>query len=275
MREGGTMVYPDPVFLIGGDSYITLELGDDGSLYLNLYILNVEKMMRAAEFPWLIDTTAARTTIMVQYDPIKIHADGVVLELRGLISSGVNVPEKVPSKLIHLPVLYNDPMTRECAKAHHMPPNLEVIAEENNISPEDVIRIHSHPRYFISYTCFTYGSFGAFPIDHVMILKNSKYKLPRKWTPAGALGMGGTTTNLYATSSPGGVMLLGHVPVRTFDTACRNKYFREHRLLVHPGDTIRFHPISENEHDYIIKHADEYVYRIDDITIGWRENADL
>ncbi len=105
------MVYHDPVFLIGGDSYITLELGDDGSLYLNLYVLKVEKMMREANFPWLIDTTATRTTIMVQYDPIKIHADEVVAELRGLISSGVNVPEKVPSKLIHLPVLYNDPLT--------------------------------------------------------------------------------------------------------------------------------------------------------------------
>ncbi len=26
---------------------------------------------------------------------------------------------------------------------------------------------------------------------------------------------------------------------------------------------------------YIIKHVDEYVYRLEDITIEWRENTDL
>ncbi len=269
------MIYEDPVFLIGGDSFVTLELGNDGSLFLNLYILALEKMMREAEFPWLIDTTAMRTTIMIQYDPLRIKADGLIAGVRDLISDGVSVPEKVPSKLIHLPVYYNDPLTRECAGAFDMAPNLEIIAEENNMSIEEVIRIHSHPIYFVSYTCFTYGSLGAFPMDPSSVLKNSKYKVPRKETPPGTLGIGGTTTVLYPISSPGGLMMLGNSPVKTVDVESRNRLIEEDKLLVHPGDTLHFFPIEGKEYDYIKKHVDDYEYEIEQTFIGRRKHAGL
>ena len=258
------MVYREPVFYIGGDSFLTVELGDDGSLFLNVYILTLEKMIWEAKFPWLIDTTALRTTVMVHYDPFMAQADDVLEALKSLILSGVHVPEKVPSRIIHFPVYYDDPLTKACANQHGLAPNLEIVAKENDISTEEVIRIHSQPAYFVSYTSFMYGSFGAFPITLFTVLKNSKYKVPRKWTPSGTLGIGGTTTTFYSIVSPGGLMMLGNSPVKAFDLDGRNPFFRTDPLLVHPGDRLRFIPIKRKEYDRIKRHVDDYLYEIEE-----------
>lgn len=258
------MIYNEPIFHIGGDSFLTIELGDDGSLFLNLYILTLEKMIWESEIPGLIDTTALRTTIMIHYDPFIIRAHQLIKQLQDLIAGGVEVPKKFSSRLIHLPVYYNDPWTKECAKAFGLPPNLEIIAGENNISIEKVIEIHSKPIYFVSYTSFMYGSFGAFPIDPFTTLKNSKYKTPRKWTPPGTIGIGGTTTTYYSITSPGGLMMLGNIPVKTFDTEGRNKFFKEDPLLIHPGDRIRFFPIDGEEYEHIKENMDECFYKTEE-----------
>ena len=261
------MIYDDPIFLIGGDSFVTVELGDDGSLSLNLKILTYERMIWEAKIPGLIDTTALRNTIMIQYDPFVLQAYKLIERLRDLISAGIRVPQKIPSRLIYLPVYYNDPLTRECSKAFGLPPNIEILARENSISLEEVIEVHSHPTYFVSYTSFMFGSFGAFPIDPFTNLKNSKYKIPRKWTPPGTLGIGGTTTVCYSISSPGGVMMLGNIPVKTFDMGGGNKFFRDNPLLVHPGDQLRFVPIEKDEYEYLKKNRDDYCYKIEECSI--------
>lgn len=258
------MIYDEPIFLIGGDSFVTIELGDDGSLFLNLYILTFEKMILESKIPGLIDTTSLRTTIMVHYDPFVIQAQQLIEHLRTLISCGINIPPRIPSRLIYLPVFYNDPWTRECAREFGLLPNLEIIAKENNISVEEVIEIHSQPIYFVSYTSFMFGSFGAFPIDQKTVLKNSKYKKPRKWTPRGTLGIGGTTTNIYPVSSPGGIMMLGNIPVKTFDTEGRNIFFKEDPLLIHPGDRLKFFSIGKSEYEYMKKYVDDYSYKIEE-----------
>jgi allophanate hydrolase subunit 1 len=257
------MVYGEPVFHIGGDSFLTVELGDDGSLFLNIYILTLEKMIWEAEFPWLIDTTALRTTIMVHYDPFVAQAGDVTETLKSLILGGVRVPEKVPSKIIHLPVYYDDPWTKACAREYGLSANLEIVAKENEISTEEVIRIHSQPAYFVSYTSFMYGSFGAFPMAPFTVLKNSKYKVPRKWTPPGTLGIGGTTTTFYSIVSPGGLMMLGNSPVKTFDLDRQNPFFESDPLLVHPGDRLRFFPIKSKAYDQIKRHRDDYRYDVE------------
>jgi urea carboxylase len=258
------MIHEKPLFRIGGDSFVTVELGDDGSLRLNLFILTLEKKIWGARFPWLIDTTSLRTTIMVHYDPFIARANQVIEEIKSIISQGVRIPAAFPSKTVTLPVYYNDPWTRECARAFGMPPNLEMIARENNLSTSEVIRIHSDPDYFVSYTSFMYGSFGAFPIGGFRVLMNSKYAIPRKWTPPGTLGIGGTTTTYYSILSPGGLMMLGNIPVPTFDFDCRNARFREDPLLIRPGDRLRFIPIEGGEYDRLKRSNDEYDYEIEE-----------
>ena len=261
------MIYKEPRFLIGGDSFITLEVGDEGSLLMNLHVLTLEKMLWDSKIEGLIDTTALRTTIMIHYDPFIIQANRIIEHVRELTSDGVKIPQKIPSRVIYLPVYYNDPWSRECAAEYGVEPNVEIIAKDNHITPEEVIAIHSQPTYFVSYTSFMYGSFGAFPINPKTNLITSKYKIPRKWTPAGTVGMGGNTTAFYSVPSPGGIMMLGNIPVRTFDLEARNPFFKDDSLLIKPGDQLRFFSVDSDEFSYIKDHRDDYVYRVEESVI--------
>ncbi|MFC1824114.1 allophanate hydrolase subunit 1 [Thermodesulfobacteriota bacterium] len=261
------MIYSDPKFFIGGDCFITIELGDEGSLQMNLHVLTLEKIIWDSKMVGLIDTTALRTTIMIHYDPFMIQADKIIAHVRELTSEGVSVPEKIPSNIIHLPVYYDDPATRDCAAEYGVEPNIEIIARDNQTTPEAVIEIHSQPNYFVSYTSFMYGSFGSFPINPKTNLITSKYKIPRKWTPSGTLGMGGNTTAFYSVPSPGGIMMLGNIPVRTFDLEARNPFFKDDPLLIHPGEQLRFMPIQEDEYDYLKNHQDDYQYQTEECFI--------
>lgn len=264
------MMYEKPIFHIGGDSFVIVELGDDGSLALNLYILTYEKMIWEAKIPGLIDTTALRSTVMVHYDPLVIQGNRMIEYLRDLISGEIKVPGKIPSKIIYLPVYFNDPWTRECAIAHGVAPNVEILADENNISIQEVIQAITQPLWFVSYICFQYGNFQGIPIDPVRLLKNSKYKKPRKWTPAGTLGIGGQSIGFYSLRGPGGIMMLGIIPVKTFDTEGRNSFFKEDPLLIRPGNRVQFFPIESNEYAHIQRHADDYLYKIEN---GYIESA--
>ena len=116
------MVFKEPIILKGGDSNITIKFGDDGSLYLNLYILTFEKDLKFRKPEWLVDTTALRTTIMLTFDPLRIQIDDVIAKVEEIIADGISVPDEYPSRVVHLPVFYNDPLTRECAKSFDMPP---------------------------------------------------------------------------------------------------------------------------------------------------------
>lgn len=264
------MVFKDPVILKGGDSNITIKFGDDGGLYLNLYILTFEKIIKHRQLEWLVDTTALRTSIMLTFDPWQIQIDDVITTVEEAIADGIFVPDEYPSRIVHLPVFYDDPLTRECAKYFDMPPNLEVMAKENNTSVAKIIRRHAAPEYFVSYTSFMFGSVGAFPIGKYENIKNSKYKTPRTWTPPGTVGIGGSTTAIYSMKSPGGVMMLGNIPVKTYDIDAQNRHFVNDNLLVHPGDRIKFHSIDENQFRKLKSQTDSYSYEIENSSITWK-----
>lgn len=264
------MVFKKPNILKGGDSNITVKFGDDGSLYLNLYILTFEMIIRSRKPEWLVDTTALRTSIMLTFDPLLIQIDGVITAVEEIIADGISVPDEYTSRIVHLPVFYNDPLTRECAKCYDMPPNLEVMAKENNTSVDEIIRRHTEPEYFVSYTSFMFGSVGAFPIGKSINIKNSKYKTPRTWTPPGTVGIGGSTTAIYSMKSPGGVMMLGNIPVKTYDIDAKNKHFKNDSLLVHPGDRIKFHSIDQNRFEKLKSQKNSYSYEIENSLIKWQ-----
>jgi allophanate hydrolase subunit 1 len=233
--------------------------------------LTFEKFLKEKNPSWLIDTTALRTTIMLTFDPLLIKTDEVIDDVRNIISQGITVPDNYPSRVIHLPVYYNDPITIKCAESFGMGPNLEILARENGITIAEIIERHTSPEYFVSYTSFMFGSIGAFPIGNFTPIKNSKYKTPRTWTPPGALGIGGSTTTLYSIKSPGGLMMLGIVPVKTFDLEKKNIHFKKDPLLAHPGDRLKFTMINNEEYLDITNSIDKYIYNIENGYIDWKK----
>ncbi|MDL1951942.1 carboxyltransferase domain-containing protein, partial [Acidobacteria bacterium ACD] len=58
---------------------------------------------------------------------------------------------------------------------------------------------------------------------------------------AGSVGIAGGQTGIYPIDGPGGWRLIGRTPLRLFGTD------RDPMSLLHPGDRVRFRPVSEAE----------------------------
>jgi allophanate hydrolase subunit 1 len=75
--------------------------------------------------------------------------------------------------------------------------------------------------------------------------------------------------------SPGGVMMLGNIPVKTYDIDAKNIHFENDNLLVHPGDRIHFHSIDGNQYERLKSQKDSYSYEIENSHIEWKAYASM
>ncbi len=117
--------------------------------------------------------------------------------------------------------------------------DLNRVAELNGLSANEVIELHSSGDYQVSFIGFTPG----FPYISGMVEKLATPRLqsPRKRLPVGSIGIGGSQTGIYPSSTPGGWNLIGRTPLHIFDIQYPEK------ALLKMGDRISFNPISETE----------------------------
>ena len=117
--------------------------------------------------------------------------------------------------------------------------DLNRVAELNGLSANEVIELHSSGDYQVSFIGFTPG----FPYISGMVEKLATPRLqsPRKRVPVGSIGIGGSQTGIYPSSTPGGWNLIGRTPLHIFDIQHPEK------ALLKMGDRISFNPISETE----------------------------
>jgi len=98
-------------------------------------------------------------------------------------------------------------------------------------------------------------------LDPEMKVTAPRYEVPRTWSPARTVGLGGRSTASYAVVAPGGFQLIGRTPLELYDPKQRNVAFKDDPVLMRPGDRIRFIPISEGEYSEIRKKIKESTYR--------------
>ncbi|WP_052126140.1 5-oxoprolinase subunit PxpB [Ureibacillus massiliensis] len=114
--------------------------------------------------------------------------------------------------------------------------DLERVAEELNLTTEQVIKKHSEPTYKV----YLIGFLPGFPYlgglnKELFVPRLDK---PRKSVEKGSVGIGGRQTGIYPVTSPGGWNIIGKTPIDLFDVN-RNPAF-----LLQPGDQITFKSIS-------------------------------
>ena len=117
--------------------------------------------------------------------------------------------------------------------------DLNRVAELNGLSANEVIELHRSGDYQVSFIGFTPG----FPYISGMDGKLTTPRLqnPRNRVPDGSIGIGGSQTGIYSSSTPGGWNLIGRTPLHIFDIQYPEK------ALLKMGDRISFNPISETE----------------------------
>lgn len=247
------MIYASPRYLFSGDQYLTIEIGDEMTLEANFKVIGLDSAIKQAGIKGFIETFPGWRSLLLHYDSILIRTQDLISELKRLVEQ-IPVIKEVPSRLIELPVKYGG----------RWGPDLGFIAKSNNISPEEVVRIHSETIHWVGMVGFTPGSPQLMQLRPSMLLSVPKYTSPRIYTPQGTIGLGGSITAIYPVVSPGGYQMMGLTPVPIYDRFQSLSVFEKSPVLLRIGDRIKFVPVDIEEFDYIRQKVWEcsYEYKI-------------
>ena len=211
-----------------GDNSIQITFGNEIKDEINQEIRKYLFALEKENVPGIIETIPSYCHLNVLYDGEKYYYEEILDGLYKIKEdfSEIDIPE---ARVVEIPVVYGG----------EYGPDLENVAKHNNLSPEEVIKIHSSEKYLIYMLGFTPG----FPYLGGM---NEKIATPRLREPrekiwAGSVGIAGNQTGIYPIESPGGWQIIGRTPLKLFDIN------RKPEILLRAGDYISFYPISIEE----------------------------
>lgn len=243
------MIYPEPRFLFSGDEYLTIELGDEMTLKANFLVIALNEAIGQADLIGFRETFPGWRSVLLSYDSLAVKTADLITELKSLLRQIPAVSE-VPSRLIELPCKYGPPWGKD----------LDFVAQQNRLPPEEVARIHAETIHWTGMVGFTPGSPQLMQLNPEVLLSTPKYTSPRLYTPTGAIGLGGSITAHYPVVSPGGYQLIGLCPVPIYDRFQTLAQFEESPVLLRIGDRIKYQPVEGEEYDQIRQLVIEYRY---------------
>lgn len=219
-------MYEKAKYLICGDSALNMEFGNEISQEINDKIRAVTTLIENKKIKGINEVVPTYRSLMIHYNPLLVEYEELVSLLREMEENIMNIELPLP-ELIEIPVLYGG----------RWGPDIENVAHHNNLSVEDVIRIHTSSEYLIYMLGFTPG----FPYLGGMDKRIATPRLqsPRTKIPAGSVGIAGEQTGVYPVQSPGGWQLIGSTPLELFNPV------RENPILLKSGNYIVFKSIDE------------------------------
>ena len=224
----------DLKYLFQCETGLVVEIADTIDSTVNATVHALSRSIEA-DMGGLVDAVVPTyRSLVVLFDPLQLERKKLQEKINQLYQRILTEKQTVTGgKVVVIPVLYGGDAG----------PDLEFVARHNQLSPEEVISIHSA----VSYRIFMMGFTPGFPYLGGMSERIAAPRLttPRKQIPAGSVGIAGAQTGLYPQMSPGGWQLIGRTPLRVFDPAVAEPF------LYQAGDFLRFDAISEVEFDRI------------------------
>lgn len=199
----------------------------------------------ALEMPEVIEVVPTYCSVTIYFDEENCNKNSIknmacsVLEK---MDCEENSQKNEHSKTVKIPVCYED---------QEFAPDLADVAENANLTQDEVIKIHREKEYLIYMLGFLPGFAYLGGLDKR--LETPRLTTPRTKINAGSVAIGGSQTGLYPVDSPGGWRIIGRTPLRVFDPE------REPAFLYSAGDRIKFEPIkreefeSFNEDEWLVK----------------------
>ena len=215
-----------------GDRAILIEFENKISPEINEKVRKLDLAINQSMSETVLETIPAYHSILVYYDPLKVNLEELLDDLKDLESFSLEYEINQPREL-EIPVIYGG----------EFGPDLDYVAEYNNLTPEEVIDKHSSIGYRVYMLGFTPGFpyLGGLPEQ----LATPRHKDPRGKILAGSVGIAGGQTGIYPITSPGGWRIIGRTPYDLF------KPDSDEPFLFQQGDLVKFKKIDSNEYEKI------------------------
>lgn len=248
------------LFRRAGDDYLLAEFGD---LVLDINLrFKVHALMLAIEeaaLPGVVDLTPGIRSLQIHFDHRRLAGADLIALIESRLKDLPPVDEiVVPSRIVHLPLAWNDSQTRLAIQKYQTtvrpdapwcPSNIEFIQRINGLdSVQDVYDVVFNASYMVLGLGDVYlGAPVATPIDPRHRLVTTKYNPARTWTPENAVGIGGAYMCVYGMEGPGGYQFVGRT-VQMWNRYRQTASFRDGKpWLLRLFDQIRFYEVSEEE----------------------------
>jgi urea carboxylase len=243
-----------------GDKYLLVEYGP---LVLDLELrLRVQALMQWLQkqaVAGIAELTPGIRSLQIHYDNRRLPQPRLLalLERAEQELPALDALE-VPSRIVHLPLSWDDPATRLAidkytqsvrADAPWCPSNIEFIRRINGLaSLEEVRRIVFAASYLVLGLGDVYlGAPVATPLDPRHRLVTTKYNPARTWTPENAVGIGGAYLCVYGMEGPGGYQFVGRTVQMWNRDRTTAEFTQGTPWLLRCFDQIRFHPVTAAE----------------------------
>jgi len=247
-------------YTFGGDEHLFVEISEAMSLPAFFKGMAICTELQRRQLPGVTEICPANAAYLVRFDPDLIAPDLLLAALKD-IEAGLGQGElQLQTRLIEIPVLYNDPWTHETLmrfRERHQDPSstdIEYAARVNgHASVEAFIAAHSGSPWFVSMVGFVAGLPFLFQmVERAQQIQVPKYLSPRTDTPRLTLGHGGCFSCIYSVRGAGGYQMFGVTPAPIFDPAQRLPYFKDLMVFFKPGDIVKWKPIDRAEYDRLL-----------------------
>lgn len=254
-----------------GDRYILVEYGENiMDLNLSYRVFRLQEKITSSKLPGIVEMSQGVRSVLIQYNneiSQKNLLDSLVKFEKQLL---FDKKWKVPSRIIKLPMCFEDKKTLEAVKRYQetirstapwLPNNVDFIASVNNMDRNEVKELLYVARFLVLGLGDVFlGAPCAVPLDPRHRLIGTKYNPSRSFTPNGTVGIGGMYMCIYTMESPGGYQLVGRtIPI--WDKLTLGQQDRP--WLLNVFDQVEFYPVSEEELDVMSNEVNNGEFHID------------
>jgi urea carboxylase len=248
-------------YSFGGDEHVFAEIDEEMSLEAFFKGMAICGELEKRRIAGVSEICPSNASYLVRFDPDVIPPDKMLRTLQQIEAQVGTADLELPTRIVEIPVLYNDPWTRETLmrfRERHQDPKSTDIEYATRIngyaSVDEFIAAHSGAPWFVSMVGFVAGLPFLFQmVERAKQIEVPKYLRPRTDTPKLTVGHGGCFGCIYSVRGAGGYQLFGITPAPIYDPAQRLPYLRDFMAFFRPGDIVKWKPISREEYDRDVK----------------------
>ena len=244
-------------YTFGGDEFLFVEISEEMSLESFFTGMAITRRLADARIDGITEICPGAASYQIRFNPDIISPDALLAQLQAYAAELAEVSMQLDTRLIEIPVLFNDPWTNDTGarfRERHQDPSstdLEYAARINGYAGVDeFIDAYCGSPWFVSMVGFVSGlPFMYQMVERERQIEVPKYLRPRTDTPKLTVGHGGCFACIYSVRGAGGYQMFGVTPAPIFNPEQREDYLKDSMVLCRPGDIVKFKSISRSEYD--------------------------